>query len=155
MRAQAGLCLLLGLAACDPRDFDQAVAKAPVRSIGVPDGYQASDIGRTILSLPVPAGLPALTGRLLVAGAEKPSLALIDFDSTGHIKNRLPTGPSVADLFFDKGAPIGSAVLLRDGKILLGTPNFGVTTLNPPLGRTLLLEIGMGADGAPTFTMTR
>lgn len=149
--ARAAAALLLA-AGCNPKDFDDAVAHAPVTSLSTVSGYGSPDVGRVVLALPPPMGV---AGRVLAAGAQRGALALYDFDATGKLTKRNIADASVKDLLIDVNAPAGSAALLGNGDILIGEPNFGVTPTAAPLGRTVLLNLMNGADGSVAATMSR
>jgi hypothetical protein len=146
----AALTALAG--ACNPSDFDAAVARAPVRSVKAPDGFSSPDIGRVAVGMPPPRPGSA---RLFAAGTQRGSLAIFDFDAAGKPTGHNLADPSVRELLTDANAPAGSATLLGNGSVLIGTPTFGLTPANAPPGRTVLLQVQTGTDGSITSQMTK
>lgn len=148
------LLALVAAAGCDWRAFDEAVERAPVRSLTRPDGYEAPDIGKALLPLPPPPGQARITGRLLFAGTERPSLAVAEIDPEGRVTMRVAKKVELAALGTDSTSAIGSMALLGDGRILLGTPSYGFdgNRDRPPRGRTALLEI-KGTGAATSFSL--
>ncbi len=153
MRHAALLALgAMAVTSCDWRKLDDAVARAPVSSVSAPDGYKATDFGRAIVALPPPKGGTAvaryLVGGTLGAGA----LAVVDIDAAGAIKTtNVPD--SVLGEFLTLKSPVKSFAALDDGKVYIGTPNFGVSSTGPPRGRTLYLDLMTNPGGGLEFSM--
>src|SRR4051812_46324917 len=115
MRAAVLLTLTL---ACNPRELEDAVAKAPVRSMEIPGGFRSGDM-RVVLPLPAPPAESGEAARLLVAGTEMGSMAIFQFDRAGKAKAYVASDPSVKELLADN-TPVAGAALLESGKVLLG-----------------------------------
>lgn len=146
MRAPiAGLVGLLPLLAvavgCNPADLDVAVAKAPVLAIDRPDG--------PLIALPPPVGKAA---RLLSAGSASVSLTVIDFKADGSVSTTSAPAAVLANFFSMGKAPVKDMVALADGRVLLGTPSYGITEVKGPEGRVLFLRLDDTADGKVTFS---
>lgn len=138
---------LAGLAcaglACDWNAVDKELAKAPVDSLQAPSGYKARDVGRVVLPLKAPSGMAA---RFLVAGSEAASLAIVDFDPAGKRKVSVAPEGKLSELTSPAKAPIHAAVQLQDGRVLVGTPNFGITPTVAARGRTFVLTVSESGD---------
>lgn len=149
MRRHLLLIPALYTTACNPGDFDKAVEKAPVRSIGRPGGFASDELGRVVLPLPPPKSGSGISARFLAAGTTQASLALVEVSPTGKVKARNITDSSVEDLLLRRNTPIGSMALLENGKVLLGAPGFGATGDGRPAapGRLLVLGVQETSDG--------
>jgi hypothetical protein len=111
-RLAAGLLPMSALA-CNPAMFDKAVEKAPVRSLGVPEGFGSPDVGRLVLPLPVPASAPKVSARMLVAGTQpKGGIAIVDFDQAGGQKVYSAPGDLLGPFLRDVAAPVKSAATI-------------------------------------------
>ena len=146
MRARdwlAGSLLALApVAGCNWNEFDDALAKAPVLSVGPGDDYKARDVGKVVVPLTVPAAKKAtVAARYLVAGTETPSLAVVDLDANGHARTHVATGTEIMDMAGEAKAAVKSAVELADGRVLLGTPSYNLNPLIEPPGRTYFLKL--------------
>jgi hypothetical protein len=141
--------LLVFTLACNPRELEDAVAKAPVRSMEIPGGFRSGDM-RVVLPLPAPPVESGVAARLLVAGTEMGSLAIFHFDRAGKAKAYVASDPGVKELLADN-TPVAGAALLESGKVLLGTPNYAFTST----GRTVLLDVAITIDGSPKLTASK
>ena len=145
MRARGWLWVALAAATtsgCNWNEFDDALAKAPVLSVGPSGDYQARDVGKVVVPLTVPAAKKAtVAARYLVAGTETPSLAVVDLDASGHARTHVATGAEIMDMAGEAKAAVKSAVELADGRVLLGTPSYNLNPLMEPPGRTYLLKL--------------
>jgi hypothetical protein len=158
-----GAGLLLGAAlfatscpGCDWREFDTVLEKAPVLSMGAPDGYKSRDIGKVVLPLPVPAARAStVASRFLVAGTETPSLAVIELDVAGRPRSFTASPAEIMDMAGDANAAVKSAVDLEDGRILLGTPAYAPNPQMPVKGRIYFLQLVDKADGGLEFKIDR
>jgi hypothetical protein len=140
---------------CNWREFDDALAKAPVLSVGPGDDYKARDVGKVVLPLTVPsAKKDKVAARYLVAGTETPSLAVVDLDANGHPRTHVATGAEIMDMAGEAKAAVKSAVELEDGRVLLGTPAYNTNPLMVPVGRIYFLKLEDKEDDV-TFTLTR
>ena len=146
--------LALSGTACDWREFDQILAKAPVLSVGAPDGYQARDVGRVVLPLTVPPGRPDVTARFLVAGTETPSLGLVELDAAGRARSYAASALEIMDMAGEAKASVKSAVELEDRRILLGAPAYSPGFQASVTGRLYFLELGESGGGMK-FEVTR
>ena len=97
MNLGAAVAALAGLAACNPSEFDKALEKAPVHSVGAPSGYGAPDVGRVVLPLS-PTNKPGVSARFLVASTETPNLAVIEYDGVGNAKTWSATRADTTEL---------------------------------------------------------
>jgi hypothetical protein len=147
MRARGWIGLALATTAatmsgCNWNEFDDALAKAPVLSVGPGDDYKARDVGKVVVPLTVPAAKKAtVAARYLVAGTETPSLAVVDLDASGHARTHVATGAEIMDMAGEAKAAVKSAVELADGRVLLGTPSYNLNPLMEPPGRTYFLKL--------------
>ncbi len=139
------LALAPGLA-CDWREFDKTVVKAPVASVTAPDGFSSGDFGRVLLALDPPRGNAKAVARFLAASPENPSVAVMDFDAVGGVVPHNIPEAVLADMIAGKGA-VKSAALLADGRVLLGSPNYGTTSTMPGNGRLFFLSVKAGDLG--------
>ncbi|HEY0714045.1 MAG TPA: hypothetical protein VGF45_15300, partial [Polyangia bacterium] len=143
------------LGGCDWREFDEVLAKAPVLSIGAPEGYSSRDIGRVVVPLTVPAARAAtVSARFLVAGTETPSLAIVELDSAGRAQTRVASQVEIMDMAGEANAVVKSAVELRDGRVLLGTPSYSLNPQQVVRGRIYFLNLVDTAAGTE-FKLTR
>jgi hypothetical protein len=134
--------LALVVVSCNWNEFDDALAKAPVLSVGPSGDYKARDVGKVVVPLTVPAAKKAtVAARYLVAGTETPSLAVVDLDASGHARTHVATGAEIMDMAGEAKAAVKSAVELADGRVLLGTPSYNLNPLMEPPGRTYLLKL--------------
>ncbi|HEY0708928.1 MAG TPA: FG-GAP repeat protein [Polyangia bacterium] len=152
----AALVLSAGLSGgCDWREFDEVLAKAPVLSIGAPEGYSSRDVGRVVVPLTVPSSRAAtVSARFLIAGTETPSLAIVDLDSAGRAQTRVASKVEIMDMAGEANAVVKSAVELRDGRILLGTPSYSLNPQQVVRGRIYFLTLVDGPMGT-AFQLTR
>jgi FG-GAP repeat len=150
------LLLVLVLGGCDWRDFDAVLEKAPVLSMGAPDGFGSRDVGKVVLPLSVPASKSAtVAARFLVAGTESPSLAVIELDLSGRPRSHTPSGVEIMDMTGEARASVKSAVELEDRRVLLGTPSYALTSQMAVKGRIYLMQLVDTASGGLEFRITR
>jgi hypothetical protein len=160
-RATLTAVMLLGLLApaCKPSDFDDALVRAPVLSVGPPGGYKARDVGKVVLPLSLSEARKAagVSARFLVSGVDYPSLAVVELDASGRESTFVASEAQLADLTSESKAALLSAAEIVDPtatagttRVVLGAPHFGavVTGMNAH-GRIFYLDItdnGKGID---------
>jgi hypothetical protein len=145
----------IGAVGCDWREFDKVLAKAPVLSLGAPEGYTSRDVGRVVVPLTVPpARMATVSARFLIAGTETPSLAVVDLDSAGQATMRVASKVEIMDMAGEANAVVKSAVELRDGRVLLGTPSYSLNPQQVVRGRIYFLTLVDTAAGTE-FKLTR
>jgi hypothetical protein len=151
----SALALAPVVAGCNWNEFDDALAKAPVLSVGPGDDYKARDVGKVVVPLTVPAAKKAtVAARYLVAGTETPSLAVVDLDPNGHARTHVASGAEIMDMAGEAKAAVKSAVELADGRVLLGTPSYNLNPLIEPPGHIYFLKLEE-TETDVTFTLTR
>jgi hypothetical protein len=151
-----GALALLAAVGCNWGDFDTVLEKAPVLSMGAPDGYGSRDVGKVVLPLSVPAAKSAtVAARFLVAGTETPSLAVIELDTSGRPHSYTPTGVEIMDMNGEAKASVKSAVELEDRRVLLGTPSYALASQMLVRGRIYLLQLVDTPSGGLEFKITR
>jgi hypothetical protein len=155
VRALAVLAVL-ATTGCDWREFDKVLEKAPVLSMGPPEGYRSRDVGKVVLPLPVPAGKAStVAARFLVAGTETPSLAVIELDLSGRPRTFTASPAEIMDLTGEANAAVKSAVELEDRRILLGTPAYATNAQLAVKGRIYFLQLVDTATGGLEFKLER
>ncbi len=145
----------LAASSCDWREFDEVLSKAPVLSLGAPEGFGARDVGKVILPLAVPPSrIETVSARFLIAGTETPSLGIVELDKAGRARTTVATKVEIMDLAGEAKASVKSAVQLADGRIVLGTPSYSANPQQVTRGRVYYLSLTEGANGT-LFRITR
>jgi hypothetical protein len=154
--AALALAAQLAVVGCDWRDFDSVLDKAPVLSMGAPEGYKSRDVGKVVLPLPVPAAKAGtVAARFLVAGTETPSLAVIELDLAGRPRSFTASPAEIMDMAGEANAAVKSAVELEDGRVLLGTPAYAPNAQMAVKGRYYFLQLVDKVDGGLEFKLAR
>jgi hypothetical protein len=156
-RATLTALLLLGLLApaCKPSDFDDALVRAPVLSVGAPGGYKARDVGKVVRPLTVSETRKAagVSARFLVSGVDYPSLAVVELDASGRASTFVASEAQLADLTSESKAALLSAAEIIDPtaattRVVTGAPHNGaVQTGMDAHGRVFYLDITDSAKG--------
>jgi hypothetical protein len=149
--------LLLGLLApaCKPSDFDDALVKAPVLSLGPPGGYKARDVGKVVRPLTVSETRKAagVSARFLVSGVDYPSLAVVELDAKGRATTFVASEAQLADLTSEsKAALLSAAEIIDPGapvtRVVMGAPHAGATVQGMDArGRVFYLDLTDSAKG--------
>jgi hypothetical protein len=156
-RATLTALLLLGLLApaCKPSDFDDALVKAPVLSLGPPGGYKARDVGKVVQPISVSETRKAagVSARFLVSGVDYPSLAIVELDAKGRATTFVASEAQLADLTSESKAALLSVAEIVDPaapvtRVVLGAPHHGATVPGMDArGRIFYLDITDSAKG--------
>jgi hypothetical protein len=133
----------LGLAGCNPSDFNSVLDKAPVLDLGIPG---SSSGALFVLPLPAPDPATKVAARMLVSNKTSNYLALADYDMNG--KATLHEASEVEAIL---GSPVYSSAMRADGAMIVGTPSYpGPPT---PGGKVSTLLVGSKADGSPMLSV--
>jgi hypothetical protein len=139
--------LMVGLlgTACNPKDFDTALDKAPVVSFD----NESSSGSLFVLPLWAPTPGGTVAGRMLVSRKDSPYLALAEYDKDGKVTVHKA---SDSELSLLGNTPVNSAASLGpDGPIILGTPRKGLVAGQSAPGGISLLTLTATPDGAVSF----
>jgi hypothetical protein len=135
----------LGLAACNPGDFNSILDHAPVI---IADTGGSSTGSLFVLPLPPETG-STLAARALVTRSDKPYLATVDYDRNGKVALH---EDSTAEISPNLGGAVYSSAIRSDGTIILGVPGYpGGST---PTGRVSTATLTTAADGSVKFVLT-
>ena len=155
MRTRLSLVATL-LAGCMPNDFGDTLSHAPVQLVDRPNGF-GSNAGRVLLPLAPPLDNPKAGSRLLFAGTDTASLAVVDYDGDGKPHVRTLTSDEISMIGLEPGlAGIASMAWLTSpssGMVVLGVPEHVVVPGEPvPLGRVAFVRMALDIDGKLSFS---
>ena len=143
-------------AAATGTDFDDALAKAPVLSVGrgrrlqVPRRGQGGGAADRARGARRPRWPPATWW----PGPRRPAWRWWTWTPAGTARTHVATGAEIMDMAGEAKAAVKSAVELADGRVLLGTPAYNLNPLMEPPGRIYFLKLEDTGDDV-AFMLTR